>query len=262
MIKHFVHLAVWFMVFTNPWLPAHPSNTVRHSSPGRLHTPTGCTDCKLSQASCSTTVDFCPKELYSCVHITGTECSWYQDCLERNQPCTGTEHGYAIEFGLKFCRLFEQYHSQFSLVGQEWVEGVTKCLQFALIPFLETFTSNATMCAAIKREAFSSHSRCYLDPGPNVPSVCDISVTDWAVGSYLVANNLDSLVYYEIISQSYELMTGCGVQCVVHVCVSVVVLLVSLLHIIIVYHCTQSNYYVVFVSLRTQPKRNFNPRKS
>lgn len=149
-----------------------------------------------------------------CTNITGsTDCSWYEDCLEARYPCFGTEHDYAIAFGLKFCKLFNKYRSQFTQNGQKWVDSVTKCLQMSLIPFLQQPSppSHIATCAHIKRVAFESHSSCYLKPGPSQPSVCDLPAADWVVGSYVVSDNLDWSIYYETISQSYEVVKGCGV---------------------------------------------------
>ncbi len=199
---------VWLCIMRTTQSCAHSTNTLPHTHIG------------------SAPRDTCPVELATCIHIPGTECLWYRDCLEENKPCTKTKHGYAVEFGLKFCQLFSKNRHRFSPIGKKWVDGVTKCLQFALVPLLAT-SENYT-CSDIRKEAFLSHSNCYLAPGEGVPSVCNMSVLDWGLGAELVTNNVGSSVLYEALAQSFDLMSGCGLQCTVHVCVGVAVMLWSL----------------------------------
>ncbi len=111
-----------------------------------------------------------------CYSPSGDDCNWYRDCLEARYPCEGTEDGYAIEFAKKFCDLYTESLSKFSSQGIMWIDGVRKCLQVVLVPFLREFVRPT--CADIKQKAFDSHSRCYLEPGLGVPSICDLSIYD------------------------------------------------------------------------------------
>ena len=111
-----------------------------------------------------------------CFSPSGDDCNWYRDCLEERYQCEATGDGYAIEYAKKFCDLFMEGSSDFSSQGMMWIDGVRKCLQVVLVPSLRPFLSKT--CADIKQEAFDSHSRCYLEPGSGVPSICDLSISD------------------------------------------------------------------------------------
>ncbi len=241
-------MVLWLVTGTWCSIPTQPGGDMMSTPVTPLRWPTclhigytqiiSCANCEgsIGDADCCTLshhedslqskVDVSP-----CTNIltgSSTNCSWYEDCLEARYPCFGTEHDYAIAFGLKFCKLFSKYRSQFTQNGQKWVDSVTKCLQLSLIPFLQQPSSHARTCAHIKNVAFESHSSCYLNPGPSQPSVCDLPAADWVVGSYVVSDNLDGSIYYETISQSYEVVNGCGVGGLVKTIVGSIVMALSL----------------------------------
>ena len=148
-----------------------------------------------------------------CFSPSGDDCNWYRDCLEAVYPCEGTEDGYAIEFAKKFCDLYTERLGEFSSQGIMWIDGVRKCLQVVLVPSLRPFLRETRTCADIKQEAYDSHSRCYLEPGPGVPSICDLSIHDlWA--SFCTVNCISGssaliMEPYETGKQMLDVILGC-----------------------------------------------------
>ena len=112
-----------------------------------------------------------------CYNPDGRDCSWYRDCLEKKHPCDGQPASYAIKFAEKFCLLYRDNYNLFSSQGQQWVDGVRKCLQVVLAPMIRPYFKGS--CEDIKREAFDSHAPCYVNPGFGAPSMCDLSCGDW-----------------------------------------------------------------------------------
>ena len=142
----------------------------------------------------------------SCYSPDGTDCVWYRQCLAKMFPCTGRAD-YAISYGEKFCKAYEQSKSKFSqkalqwiveyspdvlteIAGEymsarkqesvgnlQWIDAVRKCLQVALVPLLHLCQVQPT-CEDIKTKAFGSHVPCYLEPYGGF-SVCHLSATDW-----------------------------------------------------------------------------------
>ena len=112
----------------------------------------------------------CPDLNRDCHSPDGTSCTWYRDCLE--ECCEGTGDGYAIEFAENFCNLYTDNYNTFCPTGRQWIDGVRRCLQVALVPSLRPFIEKS--CADIRSDAFRSHSPCYLNPEPGAPSVCSL----------------------------------------------------------------------------------------
>ena len=112
-----------------------------------------------------------------CYSPDGHDCSWYRDCLEKKHPCTGQQADYAIKFAEKFCFLYKDNYNLFSVKGQEWIDGVRKCLQVALVPIIRPYFKGN--CQDIKKQAFDSHAACYVNPGFGASSICDLNCRDW-----------------------------------------------------------------------------------
>ena len=98
--------------------------------------------------------------------------SWYRECLEKVHPCQNHEARYAITYGEKFCKLYGDSYTKFSVIGQKWIDNVRRCQQ-------------QTKCEEIKKAAFKSHDCCYLagdscSKQTGAPSVYDIPAKDWA----------------------------------------------------------------------------------
>ncbi|XP_061164374.1 uncharacterized protein LOC133173407 [Saccostrea echinata] len=129
-----------------------------------------------------------------CYSPSGGDCSWYSDCLERRFPCQEMQQtSYAINYGLKFCNLYEEHYQSFSTEGQQWIDAVRGCLQVALVPLLRPFLT--ITCGEIKEKAFNSHLGCYTNPIKNAPSFCDLSFMDkWRI-FYTVIPGLMSNCY-------------------------------------------------------------------
>ena len=119
-----------------------------------------------------------------CMDPSGDKCSWYRECLEKVHQCQNHEARYAINYGEKFCRLYEDKKSNFSPIAQKWIDSVRRCLQLQLVPYIRNFQQQ-TKCEEIKEAAFKSHNCCYLagdscSKQTGAPSVCDIPAKDWA----------------------------------------------------------------------------------
>ena len=136
-----------------------------------------------------------PSECYS---PSGTNCGWYENCLEKKYQCRGTEDDYAMEFATKFCNLYIENFAKFSVEGQTWVDAVRKCLQVSLVPIIRPWYSKS--CKEIKQIAFASHVPCYVLPNKQDPSIsiCNLELIDrlkvfWTIKSSLVMSVGSSL---------------------------------------------------------------------
>ena len=134
-----------------------------------------------------------------CYSPDGRDCSWYRDCLEKKHPCAGHQADYAIKFAEKFCLLFIDNYNSFSSKGQQWVDGVRKCLQVTLVPMIRPYFNGD--CEDIKKEAFDSHAPCYVNPGFGVPSMCDLSCGDWLSVFWTIKSSF-------LTSDAFRVLTG------------------------------------------------------
>jgi len=86
----------------------------------------------------------------SCYSPNGTDCDWYGQCLAKMFHCTGDAE-YAVNYGEKFCKLYEKLKWQFSQKALNWIDAARKCLQVALVPFLHLCQSQPTCEASEQR---------------------------------------------------------------------------------------------------------------
>ncbi|XP_025087838.1 uncharacterized protein LOC112560292 isoform X1 [Pomacea canaliculata] len=112
-----------------------------------------------------------------CYSPSGTDCSWYSNCLEKKFPCASGSDDYGIAYGEKFCNAYSSNYNTFSSKGRLWVDAVRKCLQMALVPLMRDYTTYT--CADVKSYAFNSHAPCYLKPGSGAPSFCQLPREDY-----------------------------------------------------------------------------------
>lgn len=92
-------------------------------------------------------------------------CAWYSDCLaERFPGCTGHALEYAQSYGGKYCQGFTDNSDKFSAVGQVWVDKVKLCLQEELARDVLRQEVEVADCEEIRRAAFDSHPKCYVEP--------------------------------------------------------------------------------------------------
>ncbi len=116
-----------------------------------------------------------------CLSPSGTECTWYSDCLLKRHPCRASATSYALSYAEKFCNVYKKhyrYPAGLTSQGKEWVDAVRKCLQVALVPYIRPWSEPT--CTDLKEIAFDSHTSCYLEPFPEAPSICDLDCKDWA----------------------------------------------------------------------------------
>ncbi|CAG2213220.1 unnamed protein product [Mytilus edulis] len=114
-----------------------------------------------------------------CYSPSGTDCTWYKDCLERKYECSKSNDDYAMAFATKFCNLYTKHYSRFSTNGKTWINAVRKCLQVTLVPILRPWRSLS--CKEVKELAFDSHVPCYVNPDANRPgiSICHLGPSDF-----------------------------------------------------------------------------------
>ena len=133
----------------------------------------------------------------------GSDCSWYRQCLKQRYPCEEKDgEDYAIEYAHKFCELYA-----FSSNGRQWIDAVRKCLQVALVPLLRPWATIS--CKTLKETAFESNTPCYLNPGENAVSYCDLLWKDkwkvfWTIKSGVLSTYLQSL------KGAWDVLDGCS----------------------------------------------------
>ena len=117
-----------------------------------------------------------PSECYS---PSGTDCEWYENCLEKKYKCSGTDDDYAIAYATKFCELFNKHFAKFTVEGQTWLNSVRKCLQVSLVPLIRPWCSKS--CKEVKHIAFASHVSCYIVPNKQDPSIsiCNLELSEF-----------------------------------------------------------------------------------
>ncbi|XP_071129974.1 uncharacterized protein [Mytilus edulis] len=146
-----------------------------------------------------------------CYSPSGSDCTWYQDCLERKYKCSESKDDYAMAFATKFCNLYTEHYGKFTTDGQTWVNAVRKCLQVTLVPLLRPWRPFS--CSEVKQFAFNSHVPCYVQPNEMVPevSICNLDPSDvfsvfWTIKSSLVMSVDSSL---ETINGLWNTMKQC-----------------------------------------------------
>ena len=145
-----------------------------------------------------------------CSSPSGSDCSWYRECLEKRHPCSGKPGDYGIAYAEQFCKLYSSSYSKFNLQGKAWVDAVRKCLQVALVPMLRPY-QNPT-CEKIRDFAFKSHTQCYLSPFPGAPSICDLSIKDWWQVFWTIKGSFTQSLesFQESVKGVLQTATGCG----------------------------------------------------
>jgi len=117
-----------------------------------------------------------------CYDPPGQTCQWYPECLEKRHPCP--KQNYAMKYAHHFCSKFGDQYKKFTSRGKQWIDGTRKCLQRVLVPFLNR---SKIECDDLKKEAFDSHTCCYLADPQCTPddekatsiSICNVPFQDW-----------------------------------------------------------------------------------
>jgi hypothetical protein len=171
-----------------------------------------------------------------CYTPTGDDCSWYRNCVAKRYDCTGViknsfhgiidggvgetafspfseSHNYAIDYGEKFCKLYEDNYDSFSNEGKLWVDKVRKCLQVKLAPYIKP-ESDVT-CEELEKIAFESHSPCYLEPdgiSGESSGICALGLKDWIQVFFTIKSAFFS-EFSESIKGFFEVcIQGCGIN--------------------------------------------------
>ena len=102
----------------------------------------------------------------------GSDCDWYEQCLDRRYGCSTSQHRYPLLYGKHFCRVTKQNEAKFSDVGRLWNQNVRRCLQISLVRMIKPWMSES--CRMVQRVAFESHAPCYTSS----PSICELPCKD------------------------------------------------------------------------------------
>ena len=112
-----------------------------------------------------------------CYTPTGDDCSWYRNCVAKRYDCSKS-HNYALNYGEKFCELYNDNFNSFSNDGKIWVDKVRKCLQLKLAQYIKPWSD--VTCEELEKIAFESHNPCYLEPdGLKSSGICALRRDDW-----------------------------------------------------------------------------------
>jgi hypothetical protein len=165
-----------------------------------------------------------------CYSPDGSNCRWYSDCLEARYPCSGSDTGYAIEYALRFCRMYQNNYADFSPTGQRWIDAVRKCLQVKLVPLIRQYTRPS--CSDIRQRAFDTHAPCYLNPYAGAPSICDLPPADIVPLIFTLQSAFtDITTVGETVCGALDVAKGCNQQWAkTRPCVRAVVVSVKLLY--------------------------------
>lgn len=122
-------------------------------------------------------------------------------CRYAAKPATfNTAGNYALGYGFKYCKRFGDNLSKFTSEGRKWIDKTRKCLQVALAPYVGTSKSNDE----IKKIAFGSHTRCYVDNG-----LCQLPPSDWGV----IVNTVGDALLSEFLKTGGNIITS-SAQCI------------------------------------------------
>lgn len=147
-----------------------------------------------------------------CFSPSGKDCYWYRNCLEKRYPCEATSNAYAIKYAEKFCNMYTNNKLWFSAKGQQWIDGVRKCLQVALVPLLRPWRSPS--CQEIRKTAFDSHTPCYVKPDKYSPSVCDLECFEFYKIFWTIKSSFGSLdTAGKSLQGMWDIINQCGLRC-------------------------------------------------
>jgi hypothetical protein len=110
-----------------------------------------------------------------CVNPIAPNCDFYNKCLEKYCPCGWSESGYALSYGLRYCKRFSE--TNFSAPARKWRDSTLVCLQERLVPHVPRLEASECNCQAMKVRALASHVDCYTE----LPSsICLLPLADVA----------------------------------------------------------------------------------
>ena len=142
-----------------------------------------------------------------CSNPVRGQCSFYEDCLETRYHCGPA--AYPLGYGMKYCNKFNAAKGRFSDQGQTWMLDTMECLQLALVPDAvgsqpeETQEHGVSPCDVLRRKAFDSHARCYIESG-----VCALGLKDWMQ----IVETIDLKTLFgswEALKEALEAAAGC-----------------------------------------------------
>ncbi|WAR28823.1 hypothetical protein MAR_014527 [Mya arenaria] len=113
-----------------------------------------------------------------CYSPDNEDCSWFKECLQGQFPCTDEDGAaFVADAGERWCRLFSKGTEKLDAVGRTWVGEVRQCLQKSMIPFFRPYIQPE--CTEAKQVTFDLHKRCYAEPSPYAPKICDVGFDNW-----------------------------------------------------------------------------------
>ncbi|CAG2224667.1 unnamed protein product [Mytilus edulis] len=124
----------------------------------------------------------------NCYIPSGTDCSWYKECLQRKFSCNGTSMNNALTFARTLCNL---YSEKIGNNGKQWINEVRKCLQFSILPTLRPWWSLS--CTEVENALIDSYSLCYIQPHKTLldVSICQLVASDFFQVFWTIRSTLD-----------------------------------------------------------------------
>jgi hypothetical protein len=110
-----------------------------------------------------------------CASTMELSCGVYDSCFEKYCPCEGTDDGYFLRYGKKYCERFLS-STGWSEKGRQWRDKTLLCLQERIVPHLDIVETPVCDCKAMKSLAFKTHVECYTQPSA---SVCALELSDF-----------------------------------------------------------------------------------
>lgn len=97
--------------------------------------------------------------------IENNSCEFYKKCLNSHFQCDA-EKGYPLGFAYHYCSSFSVNSIKYSEPIQKWVRDVKVCLKRSLLNYYQdSVNNNKYDCDGLKKLAFESHPKCYIDSG-------------------------------------------------------------------------------------------------
>ncbi|CAC5385069.1 unnamed protein product [Mytilus coruscus] len=128
-------------------------------------------------------------------------CDFY-DCFEQRFPCGSS--GYALGYGGKYCRKFQQsqFRSLFNTAGQVFLDKMSKCEMDAVLPFYE---QQSITCSTEYDLVFKHQEDCYIQSG-----YCDVVLDNF--DGFLKTFDRADFLNFKLINQVLNAAKRCHVD--------------------------------------------------
>ncbi len=117
-------------------------------------------------------------EDFLALEVKANDCEFYEK-LEKKRGCYEIGFNYLLDYGYRYCKLFNEARKSWYEPLYSWVATTSLCLQHDLRSFDLLYENNLgpgekkLYCSALEKRAFASHNRCYKMHG-----FCALSLRD------------------------------------------------------------------------------------